>query len=72
VRFVTIIKLEVIEMVRFIRIFNRGVTIRMWRLDVGGSRLQKNRRIFAIRKMEVPENAVVIWSANSRFAIRRR
>jgi hypothetical protein len=30
----------------------------------------KNRRIFAIRKMEAIENAVVIWISNSRFAIR--
>jgi hypothetical protein len=32
--------------------------------------LLKNRRIFAIRKMEVIGNAAVIWISNSRFAIR--
>ena len=31
-----------------------------------------NRRIFAIRKMEETENAVVIGISNSRFAIRKR
>ena len=32
--------------------------------------VMKNRRIFAIRKMEALENAAVIWISNSRFAIR--
>jgi hypothetical protein len=62
--------LEVIEMVRFIGTLNRGVSIRIWRLEVWGSMLEKNRRIFAIRKMEGIENAAVIWISNSRFAIR--
>jgi hypothetical protein len=62
--------LEVIEMVRFIRILNRGVSIRIWRLEVWGPMLQKDPRIFAIRKMETTEIAAVIWISNSRFAIR--
>ena len=68
--FVSIGKLEVIEMGRFIRSFNRGVSIRVWLLEVWAPMLQKNRRIFAIRKMEAIENAAVIWISNSRFAIR--
>jgi hypothetical protein len=68
--FVSIRKLEVIETVRFIRSFNRGVSIRIWRLEGWGSMLEKNRRIFAIRKMEGIENAAVIWISNYRFAIR--
>jgi hypothetical protein len=73
-RFVSIRKLEVIEMGRVIRSFNRGVSIRRavasdeWR--VASRFVMKNRRIFAIRKMEAIENAAVIWISNSRFAIR--
>ena len=77
------------------RISNRGVSIRLWKLETGGCVLEeetveagqlseialkcrtnpsclrvKNRRIFAIRKMEAIENAVVIRISNSRFAIR--
>jgi hypothetical protein len=72
--FVSIRKLEIVEMERLIRIFNRGVSIRRavasdeWR--VASRFVMKNRRIFAIRKMEAIENAVVIWISNSRFAIR--
>jgi hypothetical protein len=92
--FVTIRNLEVIEMARFIRISNCGVTISrhggqgFWKLGTGGWMLEeetvdtghprrvrleyrtRNRRIFAIRKMEATENAAVIWVSNSRFAIR--
>jgi hypothetical protein len=55
---------------RVIQSFNRGVSIRIWGLEGWGSRLEKNRRIFAIRKMERIEKAAVIWISNSRFAIR--
>jgi hypothetical protein len=62
--FVSIRKLEAIEMGRLIRIFNRGVSIRRaagsdeW--QVAGRFFMKNRRIFAIRKVEVIGNAAVI------------
>jgi hypothetical protein len=62
--FVSIRKLEVVEMGRVIRIFNRGVSIRRavasdeWR--VANRFAMKNRRIFAIRKMETIEKAAVI------------
>jgi hypothetical protein len=76
-RFVSIRKLEVVEMAPLIRSFNRGVSIRIWLSGIGlkcrtkPSRLRaRNRRIFAIRKMEAPENTAVIWISNSRFAIR--
>jgi hypothetical protein len=36
---------------------------------VAGRFFMKNRRIFAIRKVEVIGNAAVIWISNSRFAI---
>jgi hypothetical protein len=72
--FVSIRKLEVVEMGRLIRSFNRGVSIRRavasdeWR--VASRFVMKNRKIFAIRKVEGVENAAVIWISNSRFAIR--
>jgi hypothetical protein len=72
--FVSIRKLEVVEIARFIRNFNRGVSIRRavasdeWR--VARRLVMKNRRIFAIRKVEVIGNAAVTSISNSRFAIR--
>ena len=69
--FVSIRKLEAAEKAWLIRSFNRGVSIRVWRLEVWGSELAKNRQIFAIRKMEAIENTAVIWISNSRFAIRK-
>ena len=76
-RFVSIRKLEVVEMGRLIRSLNRGVSIRIWlsgialKCRTNPSRLRaRNRRIFAIRKLEVIGNAAVIWISNSRFAIR--
>ena len=76
--FVSIRKLEVIEIVRFILISNGGVSIRRavasdeWRVASRSVREEstKNSRIFAIRKMEALENAAVIWISSSRFAIR--
>jgi hypothetical protein len=70
--FVSIRKLETAEKARLIRSFNRGVSIRVWRLEVWASMLRENCQIFAIRKMEAIENAAVIWISNSRFAIRNR
>ena len=75
--FVAIRKLEVVEMAQLVRNFNRGVSIRIrlsgiaLRCRTNPSCLRaRNRRIFAIRKMEATENVVVILISNSRFAIR--